>query len=139
MSITNWFLGYWLFRHVLGIHICHIHMVSIHQEGYGVLQSRGTRMPLFCKYFRTSHQYLIGAIRVHFHGLSVWSQGLAPVPQKPSTVLFPGFILFPVIHTLSIMASVITCRTLDAGHPTLYYEFPQAISLSIVNSSEWIG
>jgi len=47
MSITNWFPGYWPFRHVLGIHMDYIHMVSICWEGYGVLQSRETRMHCF--------------------------------------------------------------------------------------------
>jgi len=130
VSIINWFPWYSHGSYSHGLHL---------SRGLRGAAEQGSKNASFCKHFRMSHQYLIGAIRVRFHGLSVRSQGPVSVPQKPSTVLFPRFILFLVIHALSIMASVIAHCTLDAGYPALYYEFLQAISLSIVNSSEWIG
>jgi len=119
-------------------HGSYSHGFHLSRELWGAAE-QGNKNALFHEHFRMSHQYLIGVIRVRFHGLSVQSQGPVSVSQKPSIVPFSGFVLFPVIHTLGITAFVITHRTLDAGHPALYYKFSQAISLSIVNSSEWIG
>ena len=46
----------------------------------------------------------MGPIRVLISKL----QGLVPVPQKPPEILFPGFVLFSVIHMLGITASIYT-------------------------------
>jgi len=76
--------------------------------------------------FWSATSILIGAIKVPFPwivGLE-WEkrQGPVPGPRNP----FPGFVLFPVVHTLGNTASSDRASyTFDAGHPALYYEFPE--------------
>ena len=59
----------------------------------------------FREHSRMPHQ---GLIRVLFPWIvSPERQRPVPVPQKLSTVPFPGFVLFLIISWLSIMAAVI--------------------------------
>ena len=66
----------------------------------------------FCEHSQVGHQGLIGLFRFPVsmnQGFEARQscQGLVPVPQKWSTTLFLGFILFLVGSWLSIMAAVI--------------------------------
>jgi len=104
----------------------HFHMFFMCWEGYGPLQSGVSRTRCHASFPERCINVWWGWSGSLFLWIKVSKlQGPVPVPQKPPKIPFPGFILFSVIHMLSIMASVIACRTLWCWAFCFRYQVPE--------------
>jgi len=86
----------------------HFHMFSMHWEGYGPLWSGASRICCHASFPEHCINVWWGRSGSLFPWIKVFKlQGPVPVPQKPPEILFPGFVLFSVIHMLGITVSEI--------------------------------
>jgi len=104
----------------------YFHMFSMCREGYGPLQSGASRMHCHASFPEHCINVWWGQSGSLFPWIKVSKlQGPVLVPQKSLEILFPGFILFSVIHTLGITASVIVHRTLWYWAFCFRYQVPE--------------